>query len=55
MRGLDSLLDYQRYPVLAAEISTNNRRPLGVGIINFAYWLAKNDTNYSYPYLKLVD
>jgi len=55
VRGLDALLDYQRYPVLAAEISTNNRRPLGVGIINFAYWLAKNDTNYSDPDLKLVD
>ena len=55
VRGLDALLDYQRYPVLAAEISTNNIRPLGVGIINFAYWLAKNDTNYSDPDLKLVD
>tara|TARA_A200000159_G_scaffold94960_1_gene88132 strand:+ start:3538 stop:5850 length:2313 start_codon:yes stop_codon:yes gene_type:complete len=55
VRGLDALLDYQRYPVLAAEISTNNRRPLGVGIINFAYWLAKNDTNYSDPDLQLVD
>ena len=55
VRGLDAILDYQRYPVLAAEISTNNRRPLGVGIINFAYWLAKNDTNYSDPDLKLVD
>ena len=55
VRGMDALLDYQRYPVLAAEISTNNRRPLGVGIINFAYWLAKNDTNYSDPDLKLVD
>jgi len=32
-----------------------NRRPLGVGIINFAYWLAKNDTNYQNPNLALVD
>ena len=55
VRGLDALLDYQRYPVLAAELSTNNRRPLGIGIINFAYWLAKNDTNYSDPDLELVD
>ena len=55
VRGLDALLDYQKYPVLAAELSTNNRRPLGVGIINFAYWLAKNDTNYSNPDLNLVD
>jgi ribonucleoside-diphosphate reductase alpha chain len=55
VRGLDALLDYQKYPVLAAELSTNNRRPLGIGIINFAYWLAKNDTNYSDPNLELVD
>jgi ribonucleoside-diphosphate reductase alpha chain len=36
VRGLDALLDYQKYPVLAAELSTMKRRPLGVGIINFA-------------------
>ena len=46
VRGLDALLDYQKYPVLAAEISTMKRRPLGVGIINFAYWLAKSDLTY---------
>lgn len=46
VRALDELLDYQNYPVLAAELSTMNRRPLGVGIINFAYWLAKQDKNY---------
>jgi ribonucleoside-diphosphate reductase alpha chain len=46
VRGLDELLDYQNYPVIAAEISTMNRRPLGIGIINFAYWLAKNDLTY---------
>ena len=55
VRALDELLDYQEYPVIAAEISTMNRRPLGVGIINFAYWLAKNDTNYQNPNLALVD
>lgn len=55
VRGLDALLDYQKYPVLAAELSTNKRRPLGIGIINFAYWLAKHDTNYSNPDLNLVD
>jgi ribonucleoside-diphosphate reductase alpha chain len=47
VRALDELLDYQNYPVRAAEISTMNRRPLGVGIINLAYWLAKNDFKYS--------
>jgi len=55
VRGLDELLDYQEYPVLAAQLSTMKRRPLGIGIINFAYWLAKNDTNYQDPNLELVD
>ena len=54
VRALDALLDYQDYPVRAAAIGTHNRRPLGVGIINFAYWLARNDTNYSDPNLELV-
>jgi len=55
VRGLDALLDYQSYPVLAAQLGTMNRRPLGVGIINFAYWLAKNDSTYQNPNLELVD
>ena len=56
VRGLDALLSYQNYPILAAELATGNRRPLGVGIINLAYWLAKNDTSYSDPgALELVD
>lgn len=55
VRALDALLDYQDYPVPAAERSTMNRRPLGVGIINFAHWLAKHDTNYSDPNLELID
>jgi ribonucleoside-diphosphate reductase alpha chain len=46
VRGLDEILDYQDYPVRAAEIGTMNRRPLGIGIINLAYWLAKNDLSY---------
>jgi ribonucleoside-diphosphate reductase alpha chain len=41
------LLSYQNYPVLAAKESTEDFRPLGVGIINFAYWLAKNDLDYT--------
>ena len=47
VRALDELLDYQDYPVKAARISTMARRPLGVGIINLAYWLARNDLSYS--------
>lgn len=54
VRALDALLDYQDYPVRAAAIGTRNRRPLGVGIINFAYWLARNDSSYSNPNLDLV-
>ena len=49
VRGLDALLSYQNYPILAAQSATENRRPLGVGIINLAYWLAKNDLSYSDP------
>jgi ribonucleoside-diphosphate reductase alpha chain len=49
VRGLDALLSYQHYPVKAAEIATKEHRPLGVGIINLAYWLAKNDLSYSNP------
>ena len=46
VRGLDALLSYQNYPILAARLSTEKRRPIGVGIINFAYWLAKHDLSY---------
>lgn len=49
VRGLDALLDYQKYPVKAAQKHTEEYRPLGIGIINFAYWLAKNDLSYSNP------
>lgn len=56
IRGLDALLSYQGYPVRAAELSTRDFRPLGVGIINLAYFLAKNDVSYSDPAaLALVD
>ena len=55
VRALDALLDYQNYPVKAAEVSTMNRRPLGVGIINFAYFLAKNGVKYDESAFELVD
>jgi len=55
VRGLDALLDYQDYPVKAARNATMKRRPLGVGIINLAYWLAKNNTTYENPDLELLD
>ncbi len=47
VRALDSLLDYQNYPILAAQNATELRRTLGVGVINYAYYLAKNGVKYS--------
>jgi len=47
VRSLDSLLDYQDYPLKSAEITSNNRRTLGIGVTNLAYYLAKNDAKYS--------
>lgn len=46
VRALDELLDFQDYPVVAAHLATMARRPLGIGIINFAYFLAKNGITY---------
>lgn len=47
IRALDEVLDYQEYPVEAAGISTMNRRPLGIGVINYAYYLTKNGHRFS--------
>ncbi|WP_301179840.1 class 1a ribonucleoside-diphosphate reductase subunit alpha, partial [Thalassolituus sp. UBA3500] len=47
VRALDSLLSYQDYPVPAAQRASIARRTLGVGVINFAYFLAKNGVKYS--------
>ncbi|MCG6364624.1 ribonucleotide-diphosphate reductase subunit alpha, partial [Vibrio fluvialis] len=47
VRALDALLDYQDYPLPAARRSSMNRRTLGVGVINYAYYLAKNGVKYS--------
>ena len=46
VRGLDALIDYQQYPVKAAEVSTKNRRSLGIGYIGLAHYLAKNGASY---------
>ena len=46
VRGLDALIDYQQYPVKAAEQSTINRRSLGIGYIGLAHYLAKNGAKY---------
>jgi len=46
VRGLDELIDYQKYPVSAAEIATKARRSLGIGFIGLAHYLAKLGYNY---------
>lgn len=47
VRALDELLDYQDYPVLTAKNASMKRRTLGVGVINYAYWLAERGLKYS--------
>ncbi|OZI14882.1 ribonucleoside-diphosphate reductase subunit alpha [Sodalis-like symbiont of Philaenus spumarius] len=47
VRALDALLDYQDYPIPAAKRGAMGRRTLGVGVINFAYYLAKHGVRYS--------
>jgi len=47
VRGLDELIDYQEYPVDAAEIGTKNRRSLGIGYIGLAHYLAKHGEHYN--------
>jgi len=54
VRALDNLIDFQSYPVKAAETHTKLFRPLGIGIINLAYFLAKNDKKYDNDALELI-
>ena len=49
VRGLEELIDYQNYPVAAAERSTLARRSLGIGYIGLAHYLAKNGVKYDDP------
>jgi ribonucleoside-diphosphate reductase alpha chain len=49
VRGLEELIDYQNYPIKAAEISTLNRRSLGIGYIGLAHYLAKHGEHYDDP------
>jgi ribonucleoside-diphosphate reductase alpha chain len=46
VRALEEIIDYQRYPIRAAEISTKARRSLGVGYIGLAHYLARNHVSY---------
>ncbi|ABZ76597.1 ribonucleoside-diphosphate reductase, alpha subunit [Shewanella halifaxensis HAW-EB4] len=47
VRALDNLLDYQDYPIISAKKASMNRRTLGIGVINFANYLAKEGVRYS--------
>ena len=47
VRILDQLIDYQDYFLPAAENFTKNRRSLGIGITNFAAYLAKAGVKYT--------
>ena len=49
VRALDQIIDYQDYPVKAAEVSTKSRRSLGIGYIGLAHYLAKNNVKYADP------
>jgi ribonucleoside-diphosphate reductase alpha chain len=49
VRGLEELIDYQEYPVKAAEVSTRARRSLGIGYIGLAHYLAKKGYYYNDP------
>jgi len=49
VRGLDALIDFQGYPVKAADIGTKNRRSLGIGYIGLAHYLAKHKVSYNDP------
>lgn len=49
VKGLDNLLSYQDYPVSASYEAMLDYRPLGIGVINLAYYLAKNGVKYGEP------
>jgi ribonucleoside-diphosphate reductase alpha chain len=49
VRSLDELIDFQQYPIAAAEIATKARRSLGIGYIGLAHYLAKHGTSYQDP------
>lgn len=46
VRFLNELLDYQEYPIPQAQNATKQYRPLGIGVINYAYWIAKQGLHY---------
>ena len=56
VRALDEIIDYQEYPIVAAQQSAQSRRSLGIGYIGLAHYLAKNHVAYGdAEALQLVD
>ena len=47
VRALEEIIDYQNYPIAAAEKSTKARRSLGIGYVGLAHYLAKNKVGYA--------
>ena len=52
---LEEILDYQDYPVPAARISTMYRRPLGIGVMGLAHFLAQRGLKYNAAAAATVD
>ena len=46
VRSLDEVINHQKYPINAAEVSTKARRSLGIGYIGLAHYLAKKGFKY---------
>lgn len=46
VRVLDEVISFQEYPIDLAKKNATNRRSLGIGVMNLAYWLAKNDLSF---------
>ena len=54
VRMLDAVFDYQDYPVPVAGVKAKKRRSLGIGITNFAYFLAKRGLGYNKESLPVI-
>ena len=48
VRALDEIIEHQKYPITAAEVSTKARRSLGIGYIGLAHYLAKKGYKYNH-------
>ena len=53
VRALDEIIDHQKYPINAAEISTKARRSLGIGYIGLAHYLARKGYKYDQKILSI--